>query len=218
MRRSHATVHELLPGLLHCFSRAAFLHTEYCASDDKVSPCSVRWPEEWGSQQTTLTKQSITLAVLISCHWPHCISCCSGGTGSVHPVAHLLKLACCFANWEFPVYKDEQALLERFLLFGYSKKMESINHQQSNPKRIPVNPDCELQQNLEVNPPCQIPVKTSLIMSQTQISNQKHPNPGAFESLTSAHLQEYPAYAPAAHKECDCAWQGPQPICHSQTL
>lgn len=90
-------------------------------------------------------RQSITLAFLISCHWPPCTSWCSEGTGSVHPVAHLLKSACCFANWEFPVYKDEQALLERFLLFDYSKKMESINHQQSNPRRIPVNPDCELQ-------------------------------------------------------------------------
>lgn len=90
-------------------------------------------------------RQSITLVLLISSHWPRCICWCSGGTGSVHTTAHLLKSACCFANWEFPVYKDEQALLERFLLFGYSKKMESINHQQSNLRRIPVNPDCELQ-------------------------------------------------------------------------
>lgn len=28
-------------------------------------------------------RQSITLAFLISCHWPHCISWCSGGTGSI---------------------------------------------------------------------------------------------------------------------------------------
>lgn len=28
-------------------------------------------------------RQSITLASLISCHWPHCISWCSGGTGSI---------------------------------------------------------------------------------------------------------------------------------------
>lgn len=144
MRRSHATVHELLPGLLQWFSRAAFFHTEYCVSDDKVSPCSVWWPEEWGLQQTTPAKAihhpgfpyQLPLASLHKLvFWRH----------RLHPVAHLLKSACCFANWEFPVDKDEQALLERFLLFGYSKKMESINHKQSNPRRIPVNSDCELQ-------------------------------------------------------------------------
>lgn len=138
----------LLPGLLHWFSNAAFLYTEYYVSDDKVPPWSVWRPKEWGLQLTTPTKSiHHFVAFLISCHCPHCSGWCCGGTGSVHFTAlpaYLLKLACYFANWEFLVCRDEQALLERFLLSGYSKKMESINHQQSYPRRIPINPDWEL--------------------------------------------------------------------------
>lgn len=51
---------------------------------------------------------------------------------------YLLKSACCFANLEFPVCEDEQALLERFLLSGCSKKTESVNHQLSSPRKFPI--------------------------------------------------------------------------------
>lgn len=131
----------LLPGLLHWFSKAAFLYTEYYVSDDKVPPQSVWWLKEWCLQPAT---ESVTPhGFLISCHWAHCTSWCCWGSVSVHFTAlpaYLLKSACCFANWEFLVCEDEQALLERFLLSGYSKKTERINHQQSNPRRIPIKP------------------------------------------------------------------------------
>lgn len=134
----------LLPGLLHWFSEAAFLYTEYYVSDDKVPPWPVWWPKAYSKPPQP--SQSITLAVPTSCHWPHRTSRqCTGSVPFPSLPTHLLKLACCFADWEFPVCKDEQALLERFLLSGYSKKTDSINHQQSNPRSIPVNPDCELQ-------------------------------------------------------------------------
>lgn len=130
--RSHATVHS---AVLHWFSTTAFLYTEYYVSDDKMPSQSV------GCLQKTTTVKSVHKVLQLSLSaFP--ISCHRAGV-AVHFTAlppYLLKSACCFANLEFPVCEDEQALLERFLLSGYSKKRESVNHQQSSPRKFPIKP------------------------------------------------------------------------------